>query len=117
MIYNKFKEKYVTDELPRIVFGDAEPVKAMMSAILELTYVDSTISRQQKRKIERFWFSDGTYLYSIQIDQHNPLIEMFRSLITKGEPIKLNTYYSIDRIDQMYFYKLFNFNFIKESNA
>jgi hypothetical protein len=40
-------------------------------------------------------------------------LEMFKQLVTEKVTVTLDTYYNVDRIDQMYFYKLFNFALAK----
>jgi transposase-like protein len=75
------------------------------------------VSRQRKRNIQRFWFTDNTYLYNIEIATDNPLLEMFNQLVIEKKTVTLDTYYNVDRIDQMYFYKLFKFSLAKETNA
>jgi hypothetical protein len=112
MIYDTFKQQYNTTELPTVAYG-MKPAKTKF----ELTYLKSTVSRQQKRKLERFWFTNGTYLYTIMITQDNPLLEMFRNMIEQGKTVQIESYYKVDRLDQMYFYSLFQFNFLKEHNA
>ncbi len=108
MAYEDFKLNYKTESIPRIIYG----VKAGPEDF-ELTYVKSTVSTQRKRKIERFWFTDKTHLYSIEVEQSNPLIDMFRHFLENSNPIKMQGYRSEDRIDQMYFYKIYKFNFTK----
>ena len=101
-----------TTDIPTIAYG-SRGVKSEF----ELTYLKSSVCKQQKRKLERFWFTNGTYLYNIEITQDNPLIEMFRNMIEPGKSVRFTGYYKIERLDQMYFYSLFQFNFSKEQNA
>lgn len=114
VIYDDFKKQYNTTDVPHHNFfmdGKRDKVD------LKLRYIKTTASRQRKRNINRFWFTDGTYLYSIQIANDNPLLEMFRQLVIDKVKVTFNTYYNVDRIDQMYFYKLYNFSLAKETNA
>jgi hypothetical protein len=113
MNYDEFKKQYNTTDVPRV--GNINTTKTKHQ--LTLKYIKTTSSRQQKRNINRFWFTDDTYLYSIEIANDNPLLEMFKQLVVEKVEIKLDTYYNVDRIDQMYFYKLFNFTLTKETNA
>ncbi len=113
MIYDDFKRQYTTDDIPRI--GGISTPNAKHQ--LTLKYVKSTSSRQQKRNINRFWFTDDTYLYGIEVANDNPLLEMFKQIITENSTVTFSTNYNVDRIDQMYFYKLFNFTLAKEANA
>lgn len=111
VIYDEFKKSYNTTDVPQIKYG------SNTKELLNLTFLKSTVSRQQKRKLERFWFTDEKYLYSIDVLQDNPLIEMFRDILSRNSSVKINTYRSVDRIDNMYYYRLFKFNFVKEENA
>ena len=108
MIYEDFKKQYVTTDIPQIIYGGTVPQKSK----LKLTYLKSSICRQHKRKIERFWFTDGTYLYNIELEQENPLLDMFKSYLLDKD-VTIEAFYREDRIDQLYFYKLFKFNFVK----
>ena len=112
MIYDDFKKQYNTTDLPRVSFG-SKPAKNQLT----LTHVKTTASRQRKRNINRFWFTDNTYLYGIEVASDNPLLDMFKQLVIEKGTVTFDTYYNIDRIDQMYFYKLFNFSLTKETNA
>ncbi len=111
MIYDDFKNQYNTTDIPRI--GSKSPRDKIQ---LTLKYVKNTSSRQQKRNINRFWFTDDTYLYGIEIANDNPLLELFNQLIVTRGTVTFDTLYSVDRIDQMYYYKLFNFSLAKEQN-
>jgi hypothetical protein len=111
MIYDAFIKNYETVEVPNV------KIDRLNRNTLELTYLKSSVSTQQKRKLERFWFTDGKYLYNIEVMQDNPLIEMFKTMIEVGKVSKFQTFYKIERIDKMHFYKLFQFNFLKEDNA
>jgi hypothetical protein len=113
MIYDEFKKQYNTTDVPKVIYGGSTSRKQQLT----LTYLKSTTSRQQKRNLLRFWFTDSKYLYSIEIVHDNPLLEMFKQLVIEKMTITLDTYYNVDRIDQMYFYKLYNFSLTKESNA
>ena len=113
MIYDDFKKQYNTTDVPRIGSLVTPNVKHQLT----LTYLKTTSCRQQKRNLNRFWFTDNDYLYNIEIANDNPLLEMFKQLVTEKVTVTLDTYYNVDRINQMYFYKLFNFTIAKESNA
>lgn len=104
MIYNDLKAKYVTKDLPVISYPRNKER-------IELEYIKSTISTQKNRKLERFWFTNGTYLYTIQVQRDNPLLTMFRNMIEPGKTVSLETRIREDRIDQFYFYSLYDFNF------
>jgi hypothetical protein len=112
MIYDEFKKQYNTTDVPKVIYGGSTSRKQQLT----LTYLKSTTSRQQKRNLLRFWFTDSKYLYSIEIVHDNPLLEMFKQLVIEKMTITLDTYYNVDRIDQMYFYKLYNFSLVKGHN-
>lgn len=112
IVYEDFKKTYKVDhsEIKRIVYGTPN-----IKEDFNLCYLKSTYSTQRKRKIERFWFTDNTNLYQIEVERDNPLIEMFRVMLDENPTaIKMQGLRSIDRIDQMYFYKLYKFNFKKD---
>jgi hypothetical protein len=113
MIYDEFKKQYNTTDVPKIVYGGSTSRKQQLT----LAYLKSTTSRQRKRNLLRFWFTDSKYLYGIEITNDNPLLEIFKQLVIEKMTITLDTYYNIDRIDQMYFYKLYNFTLAKDTNA
>jgi hypothetical protein len=110
MIYDDFKKQYNTTDLPNV--GSVNTTKSKHQ--LTLKYVKTTSSRQQKRNINRFWFTDDTYLYGIEIASDNPLLELFKQLVVEKITVAFDTYYNVDRLDQMYFYKLYNFTIVKE---
>jgi hypothetical protein len=110
MIYDEFKKQYNTTDLPRV--GNINTTRSKHQ--LTLKYVKTTSSRQQKRNINRFWFTDDVYVYGIEIANDNPLLDLFKQVIVDKGTVTFETYYNVDRIDQMYFYKLFNFALAKE---
>jgi hypothetical protein len=114
MNYDDFKKKYNTTDLPRYrPPGHIYPQKQIIS----LTYLTTTVSRQQKRNLNRFWFTDETYLYTVEVTNDNLLLNLFKQLVVDQLTVTLETHYTIDRIDQMYFYKLHNFSLAKETHA
>jgi hypothetical protein len=113
MIYDEFKKQYNTTDVPKVVYGGSTSRKQQLT----LTYLKTSVSRQKKRNVNRFWFTDNTYLYGIEIASDNPLLELFKQLVITRMTVSFDTYYNVDRIDQMYFYKLYNFTLTKESNA
>jgi hypothetical protein len=112
MIYDEFKKQYNTTDVPRIVNIRSSNTKHRLT----LKYIKSTSSRQQKRNVNRFWFTDDVYLYNIEVTNDNPLLEMFKQLVVEKVTVAFDTYYNVDRLDQMYFYKLFNFTLAKDQN-
>jgi len=111
MLYDEFKKQYNTTDVPRTTGLIASKPR------VTLRYLKTSVSRQKKRNVNRFWFTDDTYLYNIEITSDNPLLELFKQLVIEKMTITFDTYYNVDRIDQMYFYKLYNFTLTKESNA
>ena len=109
IVYEDFKKQYNTTDLPRIVYGNKAPKDT-----LKLTYLKTSFSYQRKRKVERFWFTNGKYLYSMEIESTNPLIYMLKDKLESASEHTLNTFITQDRIDQMHYYKLFQFTFAKE---
>lgn len=113
MIYDEFKKNYCTTNLPRIGYGAPTSPKE----VLKLKYIRTSVSTQRKRKIERFWFTNEKYLYAIEVEASNPLIYMLKDMLLKKEEHCFETYLTQDRIDQLHYYKLFQFNFAREDNA
>lgn len=113
MAYEDFKKQYNTTDVPRVMNNSALTAKSQLT----LTYLKTTTSRQKKRNLHRFWFTEGTYLFNIEIANDNPLLDMFTQLVVEKMTITLDTYYNVDRLDQMYFYKLYKFSLTKETNA
>jgi hypothetical protein len=108
-VYDDFKKQYMVTDVPNIHYGINKSKEEF-----ELSYLKSTYSTQRKRRLERFWFSNNKYLFQIEVDRDNPLIEMFKTLLEANpSSVKLEGYRTVDRIDQMYFYKLYKFNFRK----
>lgn len=116
MIYEDFKKSYNTTDVPNIVYGGIYGGKRSRE-ILNLQYLKNTFCYQRKRKIRRLWFTDQTYLFSIELEDANPLLETFIDRLTSSSDVKLEAYRNIDRIDKMWFYKIFNFKLVKEENA
>lgn len=108
MVYDEFKKQYNTTDVPRIQLKD--------KIQLPLQYLKTSSSRQQKRNINRFWFTDGTYLYNIEVANDNPLLEIFKQLVVDKGTVTFETFITMDRIDQMWFYKLLKFTLVKEQN-
>lgn len=107
-VYDQFKKTYTTTDVPEIKYGIHTSKES-----LKLNFVKRSYSTQRKRKIERFWFTDQKYLYQIELEQANPLLEMFTCILDEKPIVELETYRTLERIDQMYFYKLYKFNFKK----
>jgi hypothetical protein len=113
MIYEDFKKAYETTDIPNIVYGGIYGTKRARE-ILNLQYLKHTFCYQRKRKIRRLWFTDQKYLFSIEVEDANPLLETFIDSLTSSTNVKLEAHRNIDRIDKLYFYKIFNFKLVKE---
>ena len=107
IVYDQLKKNFKTVSLPAITNNNSK-------VRMDLTFISTTFSSQRKNKIERFWFTEGTYLYQIEIRDDNPLMDLFKSLLSDNKVLKLETHRYIDRIDNMEFYKLLKFNLVKE---
>jgi hypothetical protein len=116
MIYEDFKKSYKTVDVPNIVYGVPYGSKRVRE-ILNLKYIRHTFCYQRKRKIRRLWFTDQQYLFSIEVEDANPLLETFIDSLTSSTNVKLEAFRSPDRIDKMHFYKIFNFKLLKEEHA
>lgn len=110
MSYDEFKKQYNTTDIPNFKLLGGKPVKSQLT----LKYLKTTSSRQQKRNINRFWFTDDKYLYNIEVMNDNPLLDMFHQLVVEKGTVKFEAFVSTDRIDQMWFYKLLKFTLVKE---
>lgn len=112
MIYDDFKKTYNTKQLSGL--GS----KRSNVFAKRLTYIKSSKGWQKNRKVEYFWFTDDNKdLYCIQIQLDNSLLSMFRGMLEDNPVPLFQTMLAEDRIDDMHFYKLHNFKFIKEQHA
>lgn len=106
MIYEEFRKKFKTT--------DISSENESLDSIRSLSFLRTTLRWQNKRKIEHLWFKDDCdYLYSIILEKDNPLIETFYNFIKDSEFCKFKANYKIDRIDNLYFYKLNRFTLIE----
>lgn len=109
MIYDEFKKTYNTKQLSGL------GAKRSNVFAKRLTYLKSSKGWQKNRKVEYFWFTDNTKeLYCIQVQLDNPLLTMFTGMLEENPTPVFQTMITEDRIDDMHFYKLHNFKFIKE---
>jgi hypothetical protein len=106
MIYDEFKRLYKTWDIPHGT-GPNYEIKT-----LELLKVSE--SRQQGKKIVRQWFTDQQYLFCIESTADNPLLPLCTQILSQHPLVRLYTRYTASRIDQMEFYKLYNFTLSKE---
>ena len=112
MIYENFKKTLRVDTIASL--GNARHNKM----IKRLEFLKTSFSWQRKRKITRYWFKDDNqFLYGIELESDNPLLEMFDQYLKDNPVPVLETYLKEDRIDNMNFYKLYQFKFLKEQHA
>lgn len=104
--YERFKKIYKTNNLKNIHLVKAKEY-------IELDFIERTLTSQRKRKVENIWFTDGQFLFCIHLEQNNPLLEIFLSLIDRGKKVEFHSYKTVSRIDQMHFYKLYQYNLVK----
>jgi hypothetical protein len=112
MAYEDFKKEYNTTDLPSI-----KHTYPKVKQTLELKFLKTTKSWQKNRRLENFWFTKDGYLYNIGVTLDNPLREMFVGMLAENETSTFEGYVLEDRLDQLHFYKLYNFKFVKEKNA
>jgi len=105
-LYDEFKKTYTVKDLPVKNHYD--------KPTLSLIYLDKSIKYQKRDKKNFYWFTDGQYLFSIDLDRKNPLLGLFEERLSKGLTTTFKTYYTNTRIADMQYYKLFNFTLIKD---
>ena len=112
MIYNEFKKTLkTTSSIPTINHTRGK-------LHVTVTFLKTSNGWQGKRRSTRYWFKDDAdYLYCIDLEMTNPLIDMFDDAIKEHNTCSFETYIQTDRIDQMHFYKLNQFKLLKETNA
>jgi hypothetical protein len=112
MIYNEFKKTLKTTR-------DIPTVNHNMNKVqIALTFLKTTNGWQGKRRSTRYWFKDeADYLYCIDLEMTNPLMNMFDEAIKERSTCSFETLIQTDRIDQLYFYKLNQYKLLKENNV
>jgi len=109
VIYEEFKKTLKTKIIDSL--GSSRHNK--MSK--RLTFLKTTLCSQRKRKIIRYWFKDNNdFLYSIELTNDNPLLPIFNDYLKEQSSVLFETRITEDRIDDLYFYKMFQYKFIKE---
>jgi len=112
VVYEEFKKKLKTTEISHL--GSA----GHNTMTKRLEFLTTTLSAQRKRKIVRYWFKDDNeFLYGLELASDNPLLMIFNDYLNEHPEVVFETRLTEDRIDQMNYYKLYNFKFIKEQNA
>jgi len=108
MIYEDFKKTLVTTNLPKLDYK-TQPIA------IKLKFLKTSFGWQAKRKLRHFWFSDDSkQLYGFSIQDDNPLLETFESLITVDKDAIFITRVTESNIDNLSYYKLFKYKLIKE---
>jgi hypothetical protein len=112
VVYEEFKKTLKTDKIASL--GSSRQNIMMKS----LEFIKTTSSRQRKRNQIRYWFKDDNeFLYGIELTSDNPLLPIFNDYLAGRTSILFETRIAEDRIDNMYFYKMFSYKFVKEQNA
>lgn len=109
VVYEEFKKNLKTTEISHL--GNAR--HNIMTKRLE--FLTTTLSAQRKRKIIRYWFKDDNeFLYGLELTSDNPLLMIFDDYLKEQGSVLFQTRLTEDRIDNMNYYKLYNYKFIKE---
>lgn len=115
MAYDEFKKtlNVSADTISKLSHNDR-----IKPYVKRLEFLKTTFAWQRKTKIERFWFKDdNNFLYEIEVAVDNPLLEMFREILNENPSPLIQTRITEDRIDNLHYYKMFSFKFLKEQNA
>lgn len=108
MIHNDLKKLTITTDLPNIrtVGGKRQ---------CQLEFLKTSNGWQGKRKTVRYWFKDvDNYLYGLELEMSNPLLEMFDDAVKEKAVCVFETYLAENRIDKMHYYKLHSYKLLKE---
>ncbi len=112
VVYEEFRKKLKTTEIKPLGMERQNVV------VKSLEFLTTTLSAQRKRKIIRYWFKDSSdYLYGIELTSDNPLLPIFDDYLKENSTVNFKTRIVEDRIDNMNFYKLHAYKFVKEQNA
>lgn len=109
LVYDEFKKTLNTNNISSL--GNARANRMQRS----LEFLITSFSGQRKRKIVRYWFKDdNNFLYGLELDKDNPLLSIFDDYVQTHKTVLFDTRLTEDRIDQMQYYKLLQYKFIKE---
>jgi len=112
VVYEEFKKTLKTDSISSL--GSSR----QNTMLKRLEFLKTSSVRQRKCKQIRYWFKDdNNFLYGIELTSDNPLLPIFDDYIKDRSTILFETRITEDRIDNMYFYKLYSYKFVKEQNA
>ena len=112
VVYEEFRKKLKTTEIKPL------GMERQNIVVKSLEFLTTTLSAQRKRKIIRYWFKDSSdYLYGIELTSDNPLLPIFDDYLKENSTVNFKTRIVEDRIDNMNFYKLHAYKFVKEQNA
>lgn len=109
VVYEEFKKNLKTEKISDL--GNSRQNKMLK----RLEFLKTTLSAQRKRKIIRYWFKDDNeFLYGLELTHDNPLLMIFDDYIAEHSTVVFDTRLTEDRIDNMNYYKLFQYKFVKE---
>ncbi len=109
VVYEEFRKKLKTTEIKPL------GMERQNIVVKSLEFLTTTLSAQRKRKIIRYWFKDSSdYLYGIELTSDNPLLPIFDDYLKENSTVNFKTRIVEDRIDNMNFYKLHAYKFVKE---
>jgi len=112
MVYDEFKKTLDTSKLSDL--GNARQTLFLK----QLTFLRTSFSGQRKNKIVRYWFNDdNNWLYGLSLTQDNPLLAIFDSYLKEHGTVVFDTRLVEDRIDDLHYYKMYNYKFVKEKYA
>ncbi len=112
LVYDEFKKTFDTSKLSDL--GNSRQTLFLK----QLTFLGTSFSGQRKNKIVRYWFNDdNNWLYGLSLTQDNPLLAIFDSYIKEHRTVIFDTRLVEDRIDDLHYYKMYNYKFVKEENA
>jgi len=112
LVYDEFKKTFDTSKLSDL--GNARQTLFLK----QLTFLRTSFSGQRKNKIVRYWFNDdNNWLYGLSLTKDNPLLEIFDNYLKEHQKVIFDTRLVEDRIDDLHYYKMYNYKFVKEENA
>lgn len=112
LVYDEFKKTFDTTKLSDL--GNSR----QLLFLKQLTFLRTSFSGQRKNKIVRYWFNDdNNWLYGLSLTKDNPLLEIFDNYLKEHRTVIFDTRLVEDRIDDLHYYKMYNYKFVKEENA
>lgn len=112
LVYDEFKKTFDTTKLSDL--GNSRQTLFLK----QLRFLRTSFSGQRKNKIVRYWFNDdNNWLYGLSLTQDNPLLAIFDNYLKEHQTVIFDTRLVEDRIDDLHYYKMYNYKFVKEKNA